>query len=94
ALAGHFEKLRADPNGEGVWLDEFTTHLFADFLLDNVAGACFVLQALARRRVTPPRAGTVEDTLLEMARQSFAALLAAKTEESLEQRAGYQAMSP
>ena len=85
-------RLREDANGEGVWLDEFTGHLFADFLLDNVGGACFVLQALARRKAAPTRGGTIEKTLLEMARSAFAALLAAKTEEALEQRSSYQAV--
>ncbi|MCG8460721.1 MAG: hypothetical protein MI919_30935 [Holophagales bacterium] len=87
------ERLRTDANGEGVWLDEMTGNLFADFLLDNPAGACFVLQALAQRRLPAPRGGKVEDMLLEMARAGFGALLAAKTEEALEQRASYQAVS-
>lgn len=88
-------RLREDANGEGVWLDEFTGHLFTDFLLDNVGGACFVLEALARRKV-PTRGVTenaiIEKTLLDMARSAFAELLAAKTEETLEQRASYQAV--
>ena len=87
------ERLRADPNGENVWLDQFVGNLFADFLLDNVAGACFVLQALARRRLPATRdEGTIEERLQGMARTAFAALLEAKTEEALEQRSSYQAV--
>ncbi|MEM9554056.1 MAG: hypothetical protein AAGC60_07340 [Acidobacteriota bacterium] len=86
------ERLRNDPDGDGVWLHEFTRSLFADFLLDNVGGACFVLQALARRPAAPTRGGTIEDTLLELAESAFAALLDAKTDEALEQRSGYQAV--
>ena len=88
------ERLRSDPAGEGMWLDELTRHLFVDFLLDNTAGACFVLQALAKRRLPAPRGGSVQDMLLEMAVAGFAALLAAKTEEALEQRSAFQAASP
>lgn len=77
-------RLRADPQGEGIWLDAFVQALFQDFLLDNPAGACFVLQALARRSVPPPPTGSIEAMLGSMARRAFADLLAAKTEEMLE----------
>ncbi|MCG8349344.1 MAG: hypothetical protein MI924_16370 [Chloroflexales bacterium] len=50
-------RLRLDPQGEGIWLDEFVRARFQDFLLDNVVGACFVLQALAWRQVDPPPPG-------------------------------------
>ena len=87
------ERLRAEPNGEGVWLDEMTRNLFSDFLLDNPAGACFVLQALANRRQPAPPGGKIEDMLVEMAITAFGSLLAAKTEEALEQRSGYGAVA-
>jgi hypothetical protein len=85
-------RLREDANGDGVWIDEFVAALFTDFLLDNAAGAAFVLQALARRPVpviTQP-AHTVDDWLQLVARQTFAGVLAAKTEEALEQRLAFQ----
>jgi hypothetical protein len=87
-----FEKLRTDPNGEGVWLDEFTAALFRDFLLDNDAGSAFILQALARRpntaTLTPDM--TVEQAMSAMARSAFAAVLRIKTDEQLEQRLAFQ----
>jgi hypothetical protein len=43
------KKLRHDPQSEGVWLDDFVKVLFQDFLLDNTAGACFILEALEKR---------------------------------------------
>lgn len=102
------ERLRTAPESEGVWLSDFVRALFTDFLLDDAAGACFVLQALERRPVEPlerrpvealerrpvepPAAGTIGTLLGELARGAFARLLAAKTEEYLEQRAGYQAV--
>lgn len=77
-------RLRANPQGEGVWLDQFVEAIFRDFLLDTPGGACFVLQALARRHVAPPEAGAVETMLQQMARRAFADLLATKTIEMLE----------
>ncbi|NWG21728.1 MAG: hypothetical protein HXY39_15590 [Chloroflexi bacterium] len=78
-------RLRADPQGEGVWLDQFVAAIFRDFLLDTPGGACFVLQALARRRLAAPEAGAVETMLQQMAHRAFADLLAAKSIEMLEQ---------
>lgn len=82
-------RLRDDPQGEGVWLDEFVRALFNDFLLDNAAGACFVLQALQKRSVAAPAPGTIDAQLREMAARAFADLLARKTAEAMEQQSGY-----
>ncbi len=81
------ERLRAAPNGPGVWLDDFVDALFQDFLLDNPAGACFVLQALAKRRLTAPlpQADRVEELLVALAKQLFGELLRSKVTEMLEQ---------
>jgi hypothetical protein len=83
-------RLRSGPNGEGVWLDEFVAAIFDDFLLDNIGGACFVLEALAKRTLPETAAGRVETVLIEMARTAFAGLLKQKTEEALEQRLAFQ----
>ncbi len=77
-------RLRADPQGEGVWLDAFVQAFMRDVLLDNPAGACFVLQALERRQIAAPQPGTVGTMLEQMALRAFADLLAAKAEEALE----------
>ncbi len=86
------EQLRTDPNGEGVWLDEFTAALFRDFLLDNAAGSAFILQALARRPAAPAVTDgmTVEQAMSALARKAFAAVLQIKTDEQLEQRLSFQ----
>lgn len=89
---GALEKLRLDANAEGVWLDEFTEAVFEDFLLNNVGGACFILQSLANRRIEATQAGRVEETLVAMAKALFAELLLQKTIESLEQHSGYQSV--
>lgn len=77
-------QLRADPQGKGVWLDTFVQAFLRDFLLDNPAGACFILQALERRRIAAPQAGTIGSMLEQMALRAFADLLAAKAQEALE----------
>ncbi len=87
------ERLRADPNADGVWLDEFVGALFSDFLLDNAAGASFVLQALGRRPAPPiaPTPGeTIDQHLARMARAAFGHVLRLKTDEALEQRQAFQ----
>lgn len=82
--------LRENADGHGVWLNDFTNAIFTDFLLDNVEGACFVLQSLAKRPVALPAAGTIEAVLIAMAKSAFANVLFQKTEEALEQRVSYQ----
>jgi hypothetical protein len=89
---GALEILEQDPNSEGVWLTGFTDAVFEDFLLNNVEGSCFVLQSLARRTVESSESGTVETTLIHMAKKLFAELLLQKTIESLEQHSGYQSV--
>ena len=84
--------LRADPNAEGVWLDEFTSAIFRDFLLDNPEGYCFILCALARRTAPAVPAGKIADSLAQLATKAFSDLLRLKSEEALEQHSGYQAM--
>ena len=84
-------RLREDPNGVGVWLDEFIDALFRDTLVDNAAGACWVLQALGRRPTPPvPATGTIDAALGVMARAAFREVLRLKSEETLEQRLAFQ----
>ncbi|MBL0938626.1 MAG: hypothetical protein IBJ03_07015 [Gemmatimonadaceae bacterium] len=89
-------RLRLDPNAEGVWVDEFVEALFTDFLLDNPAGAAFIVQALSRRPVPPAAlsqmstARSAGDAIQALARHIFAAILVSKTEEALEQRLAFQ----
>ncbi len=82
--------LRTDPYGEGVWIDHFTDAIFSDFLLDNTAGACFVLAALEKRAFPDiDRSGKVADVMGAAARRAFAELLTTKTIEALEQAMSY-----
>lgn len=80
-------------SGDGeVGSKEFTDAVFEDFLLNNVAGACFILQSLPRRKVEAFESETVEVMLIRMAKSLFEELLMQKTIESLEQHSGYQSV--
>lgn len=90
-------RLRLDPNSDGVWVDEFVSALFTDFLLDNAAGAAFVLGSLARRPLPAAdaamlhgQARTIGDWMQLTARRGFATILSTKAEEALEQRLAFQ----
>jgi hypothetical protein len=83
-------RLRANPDGEGVWISEFVQAFFRDLLLDNPAGYCLVLEALSNERLSfSPWNGEernrIGDVLHHMAIRSFAAVLQRKTGEALEQ---------
>ena len=83
-------RLRENPQGEGIWLDEFVAAIFQDFLLNNTAGACFILESLEKQSITTDSSsGKVQDLLQHMAQRAFADLLARKLEESLEQAVLY-----
>ena len=86
-------RLRANPEGEFIWLTQFAEAVFQDFLLNTPDGAAFVLRALPRRRIASPPSGTVESMLQSMAISAFAELLRQKTDEELERRIAYQAVS-
>ncbi|MCB9077957.1 MAG: hypothetical protein H6631_10215 [Anaerolineaceae bacterium] len=79
-------KLRNAPQGDGIWLDQFVDALFEDFLLNNIGGACFILQALAKQVAAAPPSGLIETVLVAMARDAFGDILRRKTEEVLEQQ--------
>ncbi len=84
--AAALERLRAGAGDERVFVDA----LFRDFLLDNPAGACFVLEALAERHVGPLAGGELGAVLVTLAKQAFGDLLSAKAEEALEQAAAFE----
>jgi hypothetical protein len=87
-------RLRADSMGEGIWLDQFVDAFFDDFLLNNEAGASFILRALGSRKATGLSSGpnqTVEQFMISCAKTVFMDLLYQKTEECLERYASFQA---
>lgn len=81
--------LRSDPQGDGVWLDEFVRAVLRDFLLDNAAGSCFVLQACEKRTLQGFHGKqidglTVTAALSELAVHAFSDVLAAKVDQGIE----------
>lgn len=88
-------RLQETPDAEGVWLSRFVEAVFEDHLIDNTAGACFVLEALERRPLpAAPQGQTVGELLTRLARDAFEALLRQKTLEELARRTSYQAVQP
>jgi len=87
------ELLRKDPNCNGVWLDKFVDAFFEEFLLDNPEGACFILQALAKRQYSISHFNNqplmVEEIVEKMAKEVFQNLLNQKVEEVLEQNLAF-----
>ncbi len=84
-------KLRGDVEAEGVRLTEFVQAVFRDFLLDNAAGAAFVLQAMAQApAVETSQQATLEAQLQAMAIAAFARIMRNKTEETLEREAVFE----
>jgi hypothetical protein len=87
------QRLAETPEEEGVWLSAFVDAVFRDSLMDNAAGACFVLEALERRPlVSIPEERTIGGALAALARAAFATLLQQKTLEELDRRSSYQAV--
>ncbi len=73
-------------------VQEFVDALFADFLLDNAAGACFVLQGLAEQPVPVkqlPQAN-LEQALVQLAKTALGRLLDRKLREHLAQLAAFE----
>lgn len=87
-------RMRANPEGDGIWLSQFVDAIFSDFILKTPDGAAFVLRALPKRTIAAPPAGTIESMLYAMSASAFADLLRQKTEEELERRSSYQAVVP
>lgn len=82
--------LKQDPYGENVWLDRFVHSFFEEFLLNNAAGYCIVLQALANRsynflEISENETVKIINLLERTAKQSFETLLLQKAEEAIEQ---------
>lgn len=85
------QRLREDAESEGVRLTEFAQAVFRDFLLDNAAGAAFVLQAMAQSQpIEVPQQPTLEAQLQAMAVAAFARIMRSKTEETLEREAVFE----
>lgn len=83
------DRLRDDPEGEGVWLSEFVGTFFTENLLDSTAGACFVLEALERRSLPADEGGPVAEVVARLARAAFADVLATQSAQLIQRQMVY-----
>ncbi len=79
--------LRDDPQAIG--MADFVHAFFADNLLEDVAGSCFVLEALERRSLPADPGGQACDVLARLARTAFADVLAVQTSQVIQQQQIY-----
>lgn len=84
------ERLRSDPDGEGVWRSEFVSAVFSEQLLDTPSAGCFVLDALERRTVPADPGGTVADVVGRLARAAFTDVLTARADQQLQRDLAFQ----
>ena len=84
------ERLRDDPESEGVWISQYVGIVFEEYLLDSPSGACFVLDALAQRSVADVEGGVISDVLARLARLAFADVLARQTSQLLQRQLAFE----
>jgi hypothetical protein len=79
--------LTTDP--EALGRRDFVAAFFAENLLDDTAGSCFVLEALERRSVPSDGGGPVAEVLSRLARAAFADVLTVQTAQVVQQQQIY-----
>ncbi len=70
-------------------LSDFVNAFFAENLLEDTAGSCFVLEALERRTLPADPGGVVADVLSRAARAAFADVLVIQTGQVIAQQQIY-----
>jgi hypothetical protein len=83
-------RLRNDPDGEGVWLDRFVKMFLAEHALNSEAGACAILEALARRPMPEAGGATIGEVILQASSNAFRELVRSKADEALERASIYE----
>lgn len=83
------DRLTSDPQGEGVWLDEYVDNFFEEHLLTGTGAACFVLEALERRTLPSDPGGAVNEVLPRLARAAFAEVLTSQTAQLIQRQMVY-----
>jgi hypothetical protein len=79
--------LAGDPDSLG--RADFVAAFFAENLIEDTAGACFVLEALERRIVPADPGGPVSEVLARLARQAFSDVLTVQTSQVIQQQQIY-----
>ena len=79
--------LAEDPDALG--RADFVSAIFAENLLEDVAGSCVVLEALDRRTLPEDPGGSVPEVLSRLARAAFADVLTVQTSQVIQQQQIY-----
>jgi hypothetical protein len=79
--------LAGDPDSLG--RADFVAAFFAENLIEDTAGACFVLEALERRVVPADPGGAVSEVLARLAREAFSDVLTVQTSQVIQQQQIY-----
>ena len=78
------KKLREDPNGEGIWLDQFIPMFLGERAFDTDAGACAILEAFAKKPMPQVQGDSISSTLRGASRSIFAEMVLLKIDETLQ----------
>jgi hypothetical protein len=81
------QALRDDPQALG--LKAFVDAFFAENLLEEPGGSCFVLQGLQTRTLPPDPGGPVAEVLARQARAAFSEVLTVQTSQVIQQQQIY-----
>lgn len=84
------ERLKNDPESEGVWVSEFVNNFFDEHLLTGTGGACFVLEALEKRSLPADEGGAVSEVLPRLARAAFADVLTSQSAQLIQRQLVYK----
>lgn len=77
-------RLREDPQGDGIWLDEYVDAVFEEWLLNEASGSVFVLESLQKRPFPAvDQSGTVGEVMVRTAKRVYADLLRDRVVEVL-----------
>ena len=82
-------RLAEDPDGDGVHRTAFVQAFFEENLIDNLAGYCFVLEALERRTLPSDPGGQVPEVLARLAKAAFADVLTTMTAQLIQRNQIY-----
>lgn len=83
------DRLKADPDGDGVWISEFVSAFFEENLLQGTGGSAFVLEALEKRSLPADEGGPVPDVLQRLARAAFTDVLAGQAGQLIQRNLVY-----
>ena len=85
-------KLREDPNSDGIWTDRFISMFLSENALNNDAGSCTILEALASRPMPSVEGKSISDVLKAASQAAFTQAVLFKADEALERASMQESM--